>query len=66
MGICYSVASRLASRLLKTEIFFSSCMQEEVTMIRLFYNRRAPLDNIRTLSVFRDGKNMGIELRITL
>ena len=41
-------------------------MQEEVTMIRLFYNGRAPLDKIRTLSVFRDGKNMGIELRITL
>lgn len=60
------LASRLASRLLKTEIFFSSCMQEEVTMIKLFYNGRAPLDNIRTLSVFRDGKNMGIELRITL
>ena len=35
-------------------------------MIRLSYNGRAPLDNIRTLSVFRDGKNMGIELRITI
>ena len=61
------LASRLASRLLKTEIFFFfSCMQEEVTTIRLSYNGRAPLDNIRTLSVFRNGKNMGIELRITL